>query len=111
MRRRALSLPPGHAVGSARETSVRALAATRGPRFTEPHVTPPRLPYRDELGAAVERADGLARENVELRWRLRAHQAATLNKWLMWHGIDWVRSAMVAFMAACVAAIVYIIVG
>jgi hypothetical protein len=72
-------------------------------------VTPLRSTFRDELGAAVERADRLARENAALRWRLRVYQAAALNKWLTWHGFDWVLWATVALMAACVAAIVYII--
>ena len=69
-------------------------------------MTPLPSPFRDELGAAVERADRLARENAALRWRLRACQAAALNKWLTWHGFDWVVWAMVAFMVACVATII-----
>jgi hypothetical protein len=47
-------------------------------------------PFRDELGAAVERAERLARENAALRRKVYALEVGGLGKGVTFRGIDWV---------------------
>jgi hypothetical protein len=56
-------------------------------------------PFRDDLAAAVERADRLARENRVLRARLTRGRL---------HWIQWVLGALIGL---CVAAIGYLVVA
>ena len=55
-------------------------------------------PFRDDLAAAVERAERLAHENAALRARLAARR------------LDWVQWALVGVIALCGVAITYLLV-
>jgi hypothetical protein len=57
------------------------------------------MPFRDDLGAAIERADRLERENLALKAKL----AATTFNWIQW--------ALVSLIGLCVAAIGYLVVA
>jgi hypothetical protein len=56
-----------------------------------------RHPFRDELAAAIHRAEWLARENA----RLRGQRAA--------RGLDSVQCTLIGILALCAAAIPYIL--
>jgi hypothetical protein len=53
-------------------------------------------PFRDDLAAAIERAECLARENA----RLRARRARDPYNWIQW--------SLVSLICLCFAAIVYL---
>jgi hypothetical protein len=54
-------------------------------------------PFRDDLAAAVKRAEGLARDNAALHARLAARR------------LDWFQWSLVGVIGLCVAAIAYIL--
>lgn len=54
-------------------------------------------PFRDDLTAAVERGDRLARENLTLRAKLKRSR------------FNWIQWALVALIGLCVAALGYLV--